>query len=97
MTDKLRPCPFCGGTLSGAELRDRPYCWVCEMYGPPSLAKGFDKALKEYTDNEPTLRDLVAMAAFQGLLANGDWTINECATMAYGKAVDAMLKAREGE
>jgi uncharacterized protein (DUF2267 family) len=49
----------------------------------------------------PTLRDQMAMAALQGLLANGAPTmvidVYECAAQAAYKHADAMLRARKKE
>lgn len=57
-----------------------------------------EKSVKLQIKNQPTLRDLFAMAALQGLLANPETNTGygreTYASIAYGHA-DDMLKARK--
>lgn len=57
-----------------------------------------EKILKLHIKNQPSLRDLFAMAALQGLLANPETNTGygreTYASIAYGHA-DDMLKARK--
>lgn len=102
----LKPCPFCGATNVRvkciAEFTYSVKCSQCDAFGPDGPTKEY--AIDHWNDctarsSAPveTLRDVFAMAALSGLLAEGTTfrlTTHDTATAAYEYA-DAMMKERE--
>ena len=63
MTDKLKPCPFCGGehlTYRAAHIGDSYYCEGCGSYGPLSNPDN----IKEAYNTRPTVRPVVKKLEF---------------------------------